>query len=203
MQIDCRTRLADEQRTGQRTVAFGALAQKPAGHEWTIDSGATKHLTRYKEQLFDYRSMAPNTGVVFVNGQQAEAWDEGDLVLQVKTANGVIIVKLHNVLHVPEATVSLFSTRQAIKSGAEVTFTCFVTLRNQVFLEGIAQADGLMVINQAGRPPAFAMAAAASNKETPELWHRRFGHLGYDNLYKLKDKDMVSGITVPARDNKQ
>lgn len=50
MQIDCRTRLADEQRTGQRTVAFGALAQKPVGHEWIIDSGATKHLTPYKEQ---------------------------------------------------------------------------------------------------------------------------------------------------------
>ena len=203
LQIDCRTRLADERRTGQRT---GALAQKPAGNEWIIDSGATKHLTPYKEQLLNYRSVAPNTGVVFVYGQQAAALGEGDLVLQVKTGNSVTGVRLRNVLHVPEATVSLFSTRQAIATGAEVNFSgnkCFVTLRDQVFLEGISQADGLMVINQAGHQAAFAMAAAASTKETPELWHRRYAHLGYDNLFKLRDNDMVSGISVPAQDFKQ
>ncbi len=31
--------------------------------------------------------------------------------------------------------------------------------------------------------PERAMAAV----ESPELWHRRFGHLGFDNLAKLAD----------------
>ena len=31
-----------------------------------------------------------------------------------------------------------------------------------------------------------------------KLWHRRFGHLGHDNLYKLQSKSMVTGISVAA-----
>jgi hypothetical protein len=36
--------------------------------------------------------------------------------------------------------------------------------------------------------------AAGTTHETPELWHRRMGHLGYDNLAKLPT--MVSGMNV-------
>eukprot|EP00961_Rhodomonas_salina_P113047 1520957-Rhodomonas_salina.1 len=38
--------------------------------------------------------------------------------------------------------------------------------------------------------------------ETPELWHRRFAHLGYDNLAMLQSKDMVTGITISAEEFK-
>jgi hypothetical protein len=44
--------------------------------------------------------------------------------------------------------------------------------------------------------PAFAAHA----KETPHLWHERFGHLGYDNLARLTS--MVSGINVTAEEFK-
>ena len=47
------------------------------------------------------------------------------------------------------------------------------------------------------------MAVRTAIKETPELWHRRFGHLGYDNLLKLKKINMVEGISVPAEDFQQ
>jgi transposase InsO family protein len=41
-------------------------------------------------------------------------------------------------------------------------------------------------------------AKLAATKETAELWHRRFGHLGYDNLAKLQSSSMVNGISVTA-----
>ena len=47
------------------------------------------------------------------------------------------------------------------------------------------------------------MAARTAGNETPELWHRRYGHLGYDNLVKLKDQNVVEGISVSAADFKQ
>ena len=34
--------------------------------------------------------------------------------------------------------------------------------------------------------------------KTAKLWHRRFGHLGNDSLYKLQNKSMVTGISVAA-----
>ena len=46
-------------------------------------------------------------------------------------------------------------------------------------MEGISQPDGLLVI---GPVKQHAMTATAVSKQTPELWHRRFGHLGYGSL---------------------
>ncbi len=65
-------------------------------------------------------------------------------------------VELKNVLHVPEATVNLFSIRQAVSRGAQVTLRgnrCFVSLDYTVYMEGESQEDGLMVINQATHQP--------------------------------------------------
>ncbi len=42
--------------------------------------------------------------------------------------------------------------------------------------------------------PETDQAFAARAKETPHLWHKRFCHLGYDNLARLTS--MVSGINV-------
>ena len=68
-------------------------------------------------------------------------------------------------------------------------------------LEGISK-DGLIIINE-GKPPGDFALGAASSIETTELWHRRFGHLGYDNLYKLQSKGMVNGISVAASQFKE
>ena len=49
-----------------------------------------------------------------------------------------------------------------------------------------------MVINEGRSDQDFALGTAG--QEFAELWHRRFGHLGQDNLYKLQSKSMVDGI---------
>lgn len=97
--------------------------------------------------------------------------------------------------------LNLFSTRQAMNSGAQVTFRdnrCFVLSHDTVMMEGVSQRDGTMVIRQNKYQPTYALAATTAAKQSPELWHRRFEHLGYDNLFKLKNKHMVEGNSVPA-----
>ena len=150
--------------------------------------------------------MEPGTAVHFVNGQRAAAIGQGEVILQVQITSGNSEVKLMNVLHVPEAKVNIFSTRQVMNSGAQLTFRddkCYVFVGCNEHLQGISQEDGMMVIKQVSQQPAVAMAFKTAIKETPELWHRCFGHLGYDNLLKLKKKNMVEGISVPAEDFKQ
>ena len=170
--------------------------------DWVVDSGASRHLTPNRAHFVNYRSVASNTAVTFVNGHQAAALGEGDVDLYVTIGNRVQLVILRDVLHVPEATVNLFSTRQVLDSGGEVTFLankCTVSKDGKVFMEGISQPDGLTVIRPAKQQPAIAMTATAASKQTPELWHRRFGHLGYGNLLQLQSKQMVSGIGVSAQ----
>ena len=54
-----------------------------------------------------------------------------------------------------------------------------------------AKRGDLFVINE-GNVAEHAMAA--TSKPTAERWHRRLGHLGYDNLINLKG--MADGISV-------
>jgi len=199
MEPECRTRKQDQQ--GIRTVAYGASAVGASSDDWVIDSGASKHLTPHRQHLRNYRNVAPNSAVTFFNGHQAAAVGQGEVILRVQTASGCTDVTLGAVLQVPEATVNLFSTRQAMNSGAQITFRdnrCFVSSDDTMTMEGVSQRDGTMVIRQSRQQPTYALAATTAAKQSPELWHMRFGHLGYDNLFKLKNKHMVEGISVPA-----
>ena len=136
---------------GIRTVAYGASAVGASNDDWVIDSGASKHLTPHSQHLRNYRSMAPNSAVTFVSGHQAAAVGQGQVILCVQTASGCTDVTLKAVLHVPEATVNLFSTRQAMNNGAQITFRdnrCFVLSDDTMAMEGVSQRDGTMVIRQ-------------------------------------------------------
>ncbi len=108
MESECRTRKQDQQ--GIRTVAYGASAVGASSSDWVIDSGASKHLTPHRQHLRNYRSVEPNSAVTFVNGHQAAAVGQGEVMLRVQTASRCTDVTLQAVLHVPEATVNLFST---------------------------------------------------------------------------------------------
>jgi len=44
-------------------------------------------------------------------------------------------------------------------------------------------------------------AMTATAKETAELWHRRYGHMGYDSMATLPS--IVSGISVTAEQFKK
>ena len=134
--------------------------------------------------------------MTFVNGQQGEALGQGEIVLQTSTG---MQLELLNVLYVPEATVNLFSVKRAVDSGAQIIFEegkCHVYMGPTLCLEGVSK-DGLIIIREVRPQEGFAFGAAGS-AETAKLWHRRFGHLGYDNLYKLQSKSMVTGIPVAA-----
>ena len=111
IKADCRQRIRDEQATGtNRVVAFGTSTGSKR-NEWILDSGASRHLTFDKHQLRNYRSVEPDTTVTFVNGQQGKAVGQGEVLIQSSATQ----VELQNVLHVPEATVNLFSVKRAME----------------------------------------------------------------------------------------
>ena len=191
----CRKRAQDQKNAAstQYTVAFSATTmEQTASGQWVLDSGASKHMTFSSQKLQHYRSLDPETATVvtFGNNHQAKAVRIGDLVLRTQTQH---IILLRDVLHVPEASANLFSIRTATEAGAQVILqgdSCYIHKDNKLWLEGSKRGD-LFVINQ---DRVIEQAMTASSKQSAELWHTRFGHLGYDNLLKLKG--MVDGISV-------
>jgi hypothetical protein len=103
-------------------------------------------------------------------------------------------------MFVPGVAENLFSVSRAIELGAEFVFkrgVCQVFMRNEVVLR-VEQKGGLFTICQprlSWRDPCLLVREA----ESPELWHRRLGHEGYENLAKMAKEELVSGVRVSEK----
>ena len=187
-------------------IAFTATStSNTVNDDWILDTGATRHITPHKQLLTDLRP-APHTVIVtFGNGSIGEATLIGDAYLQ---PNPGSLIKLTDVLYIPGAADNLLSVSQATKRGFSFSFNdtdCQISKDNQMIATGHADTT-CSIYHLASRclepgSAAHAMTTAyAARVDTPQLWHRRLGHLGYDNLAKLTN--MSTGINLTSADIK-
>ena len=187
-------------------IAFTATStSNTVNDDWILDTGATRHITPHKQLLTDLRP-APHTVIVtFGNGSIGEATLIGDAYLQ---PNPGSLIKLTDVLYIPGAADNLLSVSQATKRGFSFSFNdtdCQISKDNQMIATGHADTTS-SIYHLASRclepgSAAHAMTTAyAARADTPQLWHRRLGHLGYDNLAKLTN--MSTGINLTSADIK-
>ena len=159
-----------------------------------LDSGASHHITNDQSLLVNERPS--NVAITFGNGASANAISEGDVLLGMGLVSARQIT-LKDVLCIPSATANLFSIPCAAARGAEITFgkdSCSVSVAGVVELRAQRRSNGLFCVP--GKQQGFVQLVAPP-KESAELWHRRFGHLGYRSLARLASAKMVDGLAVP------
>ncbi|KAG1659195.1 hypothetical protein FOA52_005673 [Chlamydomonas sp. UWO 241] len=137
---------------------------------YTVDSGASRHMTG-KEGLFSsLNKSAPPQTVLFANGR---------------------------VLYVPGIAHNLISVSATTKLGAHVVFSaqsCQLISNGDVHLEGF-KSNGIYIVEaETIMAPTVETAQIAKLSSSPSLWHARFGHLGYNNLSKVSQ--MVTSMPV-------
>ena len=203
---ECYKYLRDQRRNGGggggSRVALVAKAattvahHKPGGAEdsmWVLDSGASHHMTADKGAFCTYTSKT-DLAVEMIDGTMVWSAGIGDVDITVETAAGVQDLRLRGVLHVPGVSYNLISIPQVTGAGAKVVFDAGYC---NVFAQG-KRLISVTAMKGVWRVPLLggASAMAAVAKETPELWHRRYGHLGYQNLARLQREGMVENIKV-------
>jgi hypothetical protein len=100
------------------------------------------------------------------------------------------------VYYIPGVAVNLFPVRRATEIGAEVYLSkewCYVKYEGEVVMQAKG-VKGLWFVEGAERDYSFL----TKEKETAELWHRRFGHAGFENLAKLAEGKLAVGVKVRA-----
>lgn len=211
---ECRSRIADEaagrspqDRRPQRPE-IGLMAvqlddsTRPADNTWVLDSGASRHITGNRADLINPKPVTEDIPVTFGNSSLGKARAVGDVVLLDTCAAGRKLV-LRDVLFVPEAkTANMMSMSCARRAGARFVVDedgCKVYY-GQDLLVTATERNGLYIIESKTARPRAAAAMYAQPKETPQEWHRRFAHLGYDNLAKLVKGNMVKGINISAEE---
>jgi hypothetical protein len=109
-------------------------------------------------------------------------------------------------MHVPTASVNLISVCKIMESGAHVEFStgsCKIYKGNTLLVETFRSKSGVYSLRpDDSRYSASAEVAMATKavSETAELWHKRFGHLGYSSMAQLAKGQMVDGMDVKAEE---
>jgi len=171
-------------------------------YEWLADTAATSHITNRRDAFITYESI-PAITIGRVGGMKTRAIGRGDINLRSKCDGQPYLLKLRNVLHVPENKNNLFSLGRWEKDGRSIYVNDGVIalhMRN-----GIIAAKGHKIHNNLYKicfaiSPASATITCAfiadDNLPTWENWHRQFAHVNYRGIKKLLDANMVEGLQI-------
>ena len=199
---DCRQRKAEESKRstsdGRPGLALAtAKITKPT--QWVLDSGASRHITYNRDIMVNVHEPTDNAPITYGNGCEVKATAEGDVLLLDKCATGESVT-LRNVLYEPGAAANLLSIPCAIAAGATFQFTrnnCRISIGGKTV--AFAQAvNGVYMLTTSDNKYTHVSALMTSVKETAQLWHSRYAHLGYSSMVKLPS--MVSGISTTAEE---
>lgn len=164
--------------------------------QWIIDSGATSHMCNDRELFVDYQSLEQPVDVALGDEHKIQATARGTVILSVNVQNGETkLCKLHDVLYVPELCYNLLSVARVTSYKKTVKFSgskCFILdVNGQVV--AMANKTGSLYYLDYNIGNLEAKAKIALN-EKQDIWHRRYGHLGEQNLNKIASDMLVDGF---------
>ena len=163
--------------------------------EWLVDSGATAHMTPFKE---DFSNLTiESCGAVQIGDNSLLAKEGyGEVKLKTVDAKGkAYTVRLAHVFYVPDLCFRLFSVEATNQWGHKLVFGS-----KRSYME----CTGGTVVNLEDRGKGKVLTGrllieGAMVTQTGSLWHRRMGHIGKDGLKKLHKA--VDGLEGRQEDN--
>lgn len=170
---------------------FATYHAEAKNYEWCFDSGATDHMTsdsRYFKELKPFKGQ-----IKTANSMTMNAVNKGDISLDVLTPKGKQTVAVHDVLYVPEIEVNLLSIKKIVDHENFVIFDkngCRVMNSSKEVIATGRSSNGLYKLDIATNQNAYVSQCNLGN-----IWHRRFGHLGQDNM-KLLAQGLVKGVDL-------
>ena len=159
---------------------------------WIVDSGATQHMTYQKNCLYDYVDFKKPCIVNLGDDRTISAYGKGSYNILADINGRTQNISLREVLYLPELGKNLLSIRAMTRLGASVEFQgdeCLISRNGKLLAKGEI-CGKLFVLKTIGDE----QVNVAKKTSQGELWHCRFGHLGYDNISKLAKGNMVKGM---------
>ena len=175
-----------------------------------LDSGATCHIS---PEPSDFKSLTPipHHPVKGLNGSAVYAVGVGEIELRIAAGH---VLKLTNVLYIPDSSVRLISIMALNKSGNYTTHFdstgCWVTNKsNTTLVRGtLSNSKRLYVLST--KVPCVQHKPCQTDSifhaRTPDLetWHRRLGHCNVRAIIEMAKNEVSEGMpidlsTLPAK----
>ena len=185
-------------------LAFSSISQT---YNSALDSACTNHIFRDRHVFHTYNAggavpvKTANCGFLTTLGI-------GDVKIRLKIGDNNVIWTLTNCLHAPDVPINLISVGALQEHHMSVAFSFQKTTISFPFdhtkLSGLSfdahVTRRLSLLQLDFVPPpvmpvAFYLFPPVQN--TPEIWHRRFGHLGHEASKDVITGNYATGITKP------
>jgi len=165
--------------------------------KWAIDSGASHHICKNKDQ-FKELDTTFNGNVVVANGQEVEIMGRGTIEENIISPSGKIRpLSINNVLYVPKMNKNLLSIPQINKKNEFIMQ--FEDNEMKIIHKSSNKAigfgewhDGLYWLNT--EEPSTIVNTVTSNNRNYQLWHERYGHASKTILDKMIKNNSVHGL---------
>jgi len=172
--MDCGT----EPETTYGMATLANVGSPPNCETELYDSGATRHMTPYKEVLINYIG-------------------QGDLPICVPNGKAFMIIILHNVLHTPDIVFTLMSVGLIDKARYMVTFkggTCVICDSVHTMVGCFPRREGLYRVDTSHAESASASVVDTSLRMTGAHWHH--GHISPDAVQHLFKSGIITRIAL-------
>ena len=193
---DCPEPSKRRKNSAPRTAFVAEDAKKKANQlQFIIDSGASDHLVGSSDLLTGLRRLDPPIEIKVAKDSQVLTCNlRGNLHVNSIVDGREVELTLLDTLVAPGLRSNLLSVHKITEAGGKVSFqenNFTAKFGGRTVLEG--HKVGSLWIATFNQSPAEAHSAN-QNVDPSVLWHRRLGHLGMANVWKLVSKNMVDGI---------
>lgn len=182
-----------------------AFAAAPGMYVDVFDSGASVHISPYRERFTSFRELQPARAITAANGEQFLATGEGEVELRVPNGNKTQLLKLRNVLYSPSVAFALVSIKKADEGGYTTIFErgeCrLVERESNLDVARIPLKDGLyQVVSRYVEVAAVTIASTrpGSNRKSLEIsqaeFHRCLAHRSYKAARSLILNGHATGV---------
>ncbi|KAL0320216.1 UNVERIFIED_CONTAM: Retrovirus-related Pol polyprotein from transposon TNT 1-94 [Sesamum radiatum] len=158
---------------------------------WYLDNGASNHMTRDKSKFMHIDTKVTGD-VLFGDDTKVEIKGKGTVILATKSGDHKL---LHNVYYIPKMKNNILSIDQLMESGHKVKMEdMYLWLRDHDdrLIAKVAMTSNRMF--KLNVKTAEAKCLQACINDSSGIWHMRFGHLNFEGLKMLGEKNMVRGL---------
>ncbi|KFM65345.1 hypothetical protein X975_13691, partial [Stegodyphus mimosarum] len=154
--------------------------------KWIIDSGATSHMATSKEIVTDFKDEEQQ---IMTAEKDAMIKSVGTDNIKMQTDRNKNILRVENVLQVPNFSENLLSVSKIVDHHLKVIFT---KTKEEVLNK---HGNILYIANRNGNKfevEGNTVEEAKISNFNDVLWHQRLGHVNYQKLIEMKKKTHLS-----------
>lgn len=165
--------------------------------DWILDTGASHHMCNDRTLFENYIQNSSSEMPIDTAAGPTRAEGIGAVRLKLITSAGIEKeVRLEQVYHLPELSVNLLSANRIGQKGFYIdglTHTIRKRTNGDELCAFVETSSHMRILTKETQVQAFAASTQKPKPMLVQLWHRRLGHLGMDNV--IRTANATTGIT--------